>query len=142
MRRKAISPVIATLLLIVIAIVAGIAVYGFVTGWIGGTTKSTGSQKGSLALDYAEADASGATGVIKAYVRNVGGVAVKITEAYIESPNGTVEQVTGLAVTIDPQQVALVTINSANAFTVGYVYTVKLVASDGTSLVFSVRAHA
>jgi len=41
--RRAVSPVIATLLLIAIAVAAAIIVYAFVTGLIGGLTSSSGS---------------------------------------------------------------------------------------------------
>jgi len=33
---KGVSPVLATLILIVVAVIAGLLVYGWVTGWIGG----------------------------------------------------------------------------------------------------------
>ncbi len=36
LRRKGISPVLATLILIVIAVLAGLAVYAWVSGWMGG----------------------------------------------------------------------------------------------------------
>ncbi|MCI4460930.1 MAG: hypothetical protein JHC24_01825, partial [Thaumarchaeota archaeon] len=42
-RRKAISPIIATLILIVITVVAGVMLYGFVTGFMAKTTSSTGA---------------------------------------------------------------------------------------------------
>ena len=42
-KRLAVSPVIATLLLIAIAVAAAIIVYAFVTGLIGGLTSSSGS---------------------------------------------------------------------------------------------------
>jgi len=45
MRRKskAISPIIATLILIVITVVAGVMLYGFVTGFMAKTSSSTGA---------------------------------------------------------------------------------------------------
>ncbi|MGC8558441.1 MAG: archaellin/type IV pilin N-terminal domain-containing protein [Nitrososphaeria archaeon] len=42
-KRKAISPIIATLILIVITVVAGIALYGFVSGYMGTLTSTTSS---------------------------------------------------------------------------------------------------
>jgi len=42
-RRKAISPIIATLILIVITVVAGVMLYGFVSGFMAKTTSSTGA---------------------------------------------------------------------------------------------------
>lgn len=40
--KKAISPIIATLLLILIAIAAGVIVYAYVVGFIGGSTSNSG----------------------------------------------------------------------------------------------------
>jgi len=55
LKRKGVSPIIATLLLILIAIAAGVATYAFVAGWISGATKNTNAQQASLQLDSAEA---------------------------------------------------------------------------------------
>ncbi|MHB2036941.1 MAG: archaellin/type IV pilin N-terminal domain-containing protein [Nitrososphaerales archaeon] len=41
-KRKGISPIIATLLLILIAIAAGVIVYAYVIGFIGGSTSNSG----------------------------------------------------------------------------------------------------
>jgi len=82
--------VIATLL-VVIAIVAGVAVYGFVMGWIGGATKSIGFQR-DLALDYIDNDVN--NDIITAYVRNVGDVAETVSIAYIEVLDESVTQIT------------------------------------------------
>jgi flagellin-like protein len=42
--RKAVSPVIATLLLIAIAVAAGIILYVFVSGFTGSLTQTSGQQ--------------------------------------------------------------------------------------------------
>jgi len=138
-RRRGISPVIAVLLLILIAVAAGVMTYAFVIGWVGGATKSTPAAQGQLALDYATADAG--TGTIEAYVRNVGGVNEEIVKAYVTAPDGSVTPIDiSPSVSIAPNDVGYVSLSVS--MTPGYVYTVKLVCLDGTSLVFQVRAHA
>ena len=62
---KAISPVIATLLMIAIAVVASLVVYAWVTGYIGGTTSNAGK-----AIQIQSFASKGGNLVI--YVQNVG----------------------------------------------------------------------
>ena len=64
---KAISPVIATLLMIAIAVVASLVVYAWVTGYIGGTTSTAGK-----AIQIQSASRNSDTGVLTVYVQNVG----------------------------------------------------------------------
>jgi len=138
-KRRGISPVIAVLLLILIAVAAGVMTYAFVIGWVGGATKSTPAAQGQLSLDYATASSS--TGTIEAYVRNVGGINEEIVKAYVTAPDGSVTPIDiSPAVSIAPNSVGYVSLSVT--MTEGYVYTVKLVCQDGTSLVFQVRAHA
>ncbi len=49
--RKAISPIIATLLLILIAIAAGVVVYAYVIGFIGNSTSNTGGNTSVLQVE-------------------------------------------------------------------------------------------
>ncbi len=51
--RKAISPIIATLLLIVIAIAAGVVVYAYVVGFVGNSTSNTGNSTSIIKIDNA-----------------------------------------------------------------------------------------
>jgi flagellin-like protein len=83
---RAISPVIATLLMIAIAVVASLVVYAWVTGYIGGSTTKAGKaiQIPSFALDD--------SGKLHVYVQNVGQgttqlSAVYVNDALVSSPN-------------------------------------------------------
>jgi len=154
-KRKGVSPIIATLLLILIAIAAGVATYAFVAGWISGATKNTNAQQANLVLDSAEASASGSisfnnnTYQFAVYVRNIGGINAEISAIYLTAPDGTYEKVdmTGVAanpgLTIAPYSTTALYFN-ATTVTVkaGNVYTVKVVCNDGSALIFNVRAHA
>ena len=50
-KSKAISPIIATLLLILIAIAAGVVVYAYVIGFVGNSTTSPGNTQGVISID-------------------------------------------------------------------------------------------
>src|SRR5208283_3963672 len=81
-KRAAVSPVIATLLLIAIAVAAAIIVYAFVTGLIGGLTTGggsnlvtvsgnllvpTGTTSGTLVLNIKNSANNPITGIIATY---------------------------------------------------------------------------
>gem|GEM_PF-7075199 len=80
-RIKAVSPVIATLLLILIAIAAGVIVYGYVVGFIGTSTKNTIVQQSVLSVDVASASSS--SNQVTAYIRNSGSTAMTPSAFYI-----------------------------------------------------------
>ena len=145
-KSRGISTFIATLLLMVLAVAAGAIIYAYTMGYLGGL----GSAKtpGTLSLDSATADAS--NNKITAYVRNIGKGTVIIEVAYVDG-----EQFKDLdgdstkdsdgdgnkdidVVTIGEGDVGEVIISTD--LTSGKTYEVKLVAKDGTNLVFTVKA--
>ena len=130
--RKAISPVIATLLLILVAVASGLVLYSYVMGYLGSMTKGGSSMQGILSLDSATATVPSS---ITAYVRNVGSVAITINQAYVDGTNAT--SVTKPS--IDLGAVKPVSIVPSSSLVAGTSYSVKLVATDGTSLVFNVK---
>jgi len=132
---KAISPVIATLMLLLLAVAAGVVVYAYVMGWLGGSTKGSSTAQGELSLDYAVANATSNT--INAYVRNVGGVSLTVEYAYVSNT-----QIDITDVTIAPEAVGTVTISVSSGLTAGTTYEVKLTCDDGTSLVFNEKAES
>jgi archaeal type IV pilus assembly protein PilA len=75
----AISPVIATLLMIAIAVVASLVVYAWVSGYMGNQTDKTGH---SIVIQSTVANSTGAY----VYVQNVGQGTVQIGTVYV---NGT-----------------------------------------------------
>ena len=84
MRRKskAISPIIATLILIVITVVAGVMLYGFVTGFMAKTTSSTGAIS-QIAIASAGVSHSGGpsnAGSATIILTNTGTASVTITK--------------------------------------------------------------
>jgi len=76
-RRKAISPIIATLILIVITVVAGVMLYGFVSGFMAKTTSSTGT---IAPISIASASVSSSNQNATIVVSNLGTTPVTITQ--------------------------------------------------------------
>ena len=68
-KRSAVSPVIATLLLIAIAVAAAIIVYAFVTGLIGGLSSSAGSNLVTVTANLAVPSGSG-SGLLVISIQN------------------------------------------------------------------------
>ena len=131
--------------MIIVAVAIGLAVYAYANNFVAQSTRSTEAPRASLSLDAADCPATDQADNIVAWVRNTGGFQARISHAYITYPNGTVVQYAfATPITIDPQEVQQVSIPepASKPFVEGYVYSVKLVCMDGTTLTFSVRAHA
>ena len=134
---KAFSAVIASLILMLLAVAAGVVVYAYVMGWIGGATGQQAGKYGELSLDTATANST--SDVITAYVRNIGGISATPDRAYVNDYNVT--SMTSSPVTIDPNAVATVAINATTpGLTKNITYEVKIICSDGTTLTFSAKA--
>jgi len=123
LNRKGVSPIIATLLLIVIAVAAAAVTYTFVMGFMspGGTT----TPKGVLSVD---SQSLSDNGTLTVYIRNSGST-VTISDVY---KNGS--PITGFSVTVlDANQAKPVTIPA-----VTHGDTIKIVCTDTTQLTFQV----
>lgn len=132
--KKGVSPIIATLLLIVIAVAAAVVTYSFVMGFIGTSTNPSG-QQGQLTYDAYTFDASNKT--LNVYVRNIGTKSVTISTCYIGGVNATLANTTSIA----PGAVAKVNVNATQStITPGTGYTVRFVCTDGTILEFTAVA--
>ena len=158
--RKGISPIIATVLLILIAIATGIVIYAFATGWIGGRLNQGSGPQAVLVVEtgyWNDTNPSNGNVSFVLYVRNDGGAPANITRAYITEPDGTIHYINttyisdkftkaiggqGSGVVIDPGNVSRVVVWYDDLFTVqkGYAYKITLVSSDGAEVSYTVRA--
>ncbi|MCJ7469251.1 hypothetical protein MUO74_01970 [Candidatus Bathyarchaeota archaeon] len=132
--KRAFSAVIASLILMLLAVAAGVVVYAYVMGWIGGTTQNP-QRTGQMQFDSIYASAG--TGKIKVYVRNVGGADLNLSKIYIggvDTANNTSFDGYSLAV----QAVAYLEANCT--MTKNYFYEVAVTCKDGTSVSQSVQA--
>ena len=152
--RKAVSPIIATLLLIAIAVAAGIIVYVFTSSITGNLTQGGGTQVSEqISMDAYTYPSAGTAPVL--VLRNVGGGAVTLSQIYFD---GNLCQASGATCNLAPvlttgpgctatslpstcgvgiyTQVTLGTV----AQTAGTSHLVRVVTSDGGTFTFSIIA--
>ena len=133
--KRAFSPVIAALILMLLAVAAGVVVYAYVMGWIGGATGGAGGTTGEMQFDSITIDVSADT--VTMYVRNTGSKDLTIDYIYIE---GTGWAETDADVTCTPSltvntvQSIVVDTSGSLSFTADYSYEVKVVCTDGTTV--------
>ena len=127
MIRKAVSPVIATLLLILIAVAAAVLVYVWVTGYASSVTSAgTPELRENIKIEAISYD----DGTLKVYVRNIGDTSVTIDYVYVLSAEtNEVEATAKVDVDIGVNEVgevsASVTLQS------GKTYVIKVVTTNG-----------
>ena len=140
---RAVSAVIATLLLIAIAVAAAIIVYVFSIGLLGGLQTSGGQQvKQQVIMEAYDWTAAGGNLVVT--LRNVGPAKVQfqdyfINGALVASPSGTCGS-SGSAATLNVGQSCTETLTPPSTASAGVAYVVKAVSIDGA--VFSYSAIA
>uniref|UniRef100_A0A7J3X8F5 Flagellar biosynthesis protein FlaG n=1 Tax=Thermofilum pendens TaxID=2269 RepID=A0A7J3X8F5_THEPE len=141
MRRKAVSPVIATLLLIVIAVAAAVLTYIWVTGYMGTVApRETPTQlQERIKIDAVEVNA--AAGTVTIYVTNIGETATEIVSAYVLTFDYTA--VCGgpltTSVSIDPGGTDEASITGCT-LTSGTSYIAKVSTSRGVEATYTFRA--
>ncbi len=86
-RRAGISPAIATILLILIAIAAGIIIYAYTQGYLGKAPSGKGMGQIAIQAAYLE-DGETEEDEITIYVKNVGGTDAEISEVYVQLAGG------------------------------------------------------
>ncbi len=150
--RRAVSPIIATLLLIAIAVAAGIIVYVFVNSISGNLTQSGGQQVAEqVSMDAYTYPSTGTTPVI--ILRNVGAATITLNQIYFD---GNLCQAAGATCTGAPvltiaggcSATSLPSVCSTGSYTqvtlttstqtVGTSHIVRIVTSDGGTFTFSV----
>lgn len=128
---RAISPVIATLLMIAIAVVASLVTYAWVMGYMNFTTEKTGKaiQIQSVTYDGASADK------FTIYVQNVGDSDVKLSTVFINGAAVSTSSVTFTPASGDLKTTTTSTIDATTTAltTLGVQQVViKITTTDGT----------
>ncbi|MGP3667596.1 MAG: archaellin/type IV pilin N-terminal domain-containing protein [Candidatus Bathyarchaeota archaeon] len=123
--KKAVSPVIATLLMVALAVVAALIVYGWVMGFTTTTVTQTGK---ALRIEAATLNSTG--NKITLYVRNVGTTSLTVDRIYVNN----VLAASSLNTAVNPGEVAEIIDESINGVTLtaGTTYVVRVVCVDGT----------
>ena len=127
--KKAVSPVIATLLMIAVAVAASVIVYVWSAGLLGTLMGGGGAQvKEQVIL---EAYDWLATGDLKLYLRNVGSTDVEIAAVYV---GGTQDSTATGVISVKESMLLTATPGTVS---VGTAYTVKVVTKTGGVFSFS-----
>ncbi len=132
--KKAISPILATLLLIVIAVAAIVVTYAWITTYMSSTT-----QQASF-IPYKANVAFSQAGKITIDIGNSGTAAGQIIQVYIGTSAATAtSQTTNPAtISIEPNSIASFTVNYT--WTPGETYYFKVVPNSGAALSFTEQA--
>jgi flagellin-like protein len=136
MKRTGVSPVIATLLLIVIAVAAAVLAYIWIIGYQGTLTQqaSTAQLQERIKIEAVQYDST--TNTLTVYVRNIGDVNVKIDALYVINKTGTIiGSSTNVGLTLTPGEVNSDTVSAT--LTSGETYTVKAVTQKGTEATYT-----
>jgi flagellin-like protein len=135
---KGVSPVIAVLLMIAIAVAAAILVYVWSMGLIGTLTTGGGSQtREQVIVDAYSWNAS--TNAITLYARNVGSAEVILDAVYVGGDVASTNMGTTLPVLGPVIQVDIV---PTGTYTSGVAYTMKVITKTGGVFTFSLICGA
>lgn len=141
--KRAISPIIATLLLILIAIAAGVVVYAYVLGFIGNSINQngTGPSSESLTINAWVVESNDTSVLI--FVQNTGSNPINITSAFFYNSAGSLlTQNTTLAgygsthgagVIVNSGATGSVYVKGVSGFVKGQSYQAKVVTTLGGS---------
>ena len=153
---KGIEPIVAAVLLIVLAVVGAVLLYLWFAGYVTKATSQTEQIYATERLSIEAANLSSTTSVSYLYIRNLGGSNVTLATAYLLQP-GTVNPLctnasaitvyrglstgTGQVKTLFPGQDQLVRISfSGCKIYSGNSYVIKIVTQQGTQFAVTVTA--
>ena len=134
---KAISPIFATLILIAIAVIAGVVVYMFTSGTLATMTGGGTAAQEKVSIQAVAAIQNGASGNFTVYAQDTGSATVIINSAIIKDSSGNVLTTVAMSPTVSLPSGILTEVTGAYAFTSGSSYTITLVSTKGGSFVSS-----
>ena len=135
--KKAISPILATLLLIVIAVAAIVVTYAWITTYMGSATQQAGVLPYKANVNFA----SGTPKNITIDIGNSGTSNGQIVQVYIgTSATATQSQTTDPVVPISLAAGAITSFNVTYPWSAGETYDFKVVPNSGAALTFQEQA--
>jgi flagellin-like protein len=141
---KAISPIFATLILIAIAVIAGVVVYMFTSGTLATMTGGGTAAQEKVSVQGASiVTTAGTSDAITVYAQSTNNQAVTINSLIIKDSSGstvaTITTVTGGSIAGDGTlaKIAGTLADTTGIITKGNTYSVTLVSSKGGSFVSS-----
>ena len=147
-KTRGLEPIVAAVLLIVVAVIGAVLVYLWFAGYVTKATSQAESMAASekLKIEAASLTAAGnGSGTATLYIRNLGGDAVKVVDAYVFKPGSTnvlckASSVSASPSPIQPGELSTITVSLPDTcrITAGYDYVVKIVTQKGTEFAVTV----
>jgi flagellin-like protein len=140
LHRKGISPIIATVILVLIAVAAGVMLWLWVSGFTSAMPAEQQALNERIRIDAVKVeDGSGGSKSVTIYVRNIGKTDVAIGAAYILDTSNTIiasNTDTSSIPSISPGSVEEVTVSSVQLKS-GYAYVAKVVTINGVETTYT-----
>ena len=149
-KTKGLEPIVAAVLLIVVAVIGAVLVYLWFAGYV---TKATSQAEQMAASEKLKIEAASLTagtdgsGTATLYIRNLGGDPVQVVDAYVFKPGSTNVLCKASSVNADPNPIPSGQSSTVTAklptecgFTPGYDYVIKVVTQKGTEFAVTVTA--
>jgi flagellin-like protein len=129
---KAISPIFATLILIAIAVIAGVVVYMFTSGTLATMTGGGTAAQEKVSIQAVQVGAT----AVKVYAQSTGGSSVAIDSVIFKDAAGNVVQ-TSTTIGGGPilSSLTTLTVTNSSVLTLGNSYTLTLVSTKGGNFV-------
>src|ERR1035437_2410813 len=133
--RKAISPIFATLILISIAVIAGVVVYMFTSGTLATMTGGGTAASEKVSVQAVAGVQKLTTGNFTVWAQCTSGGPVSITNAIIKDNSGNVLTTVAVSPAVSLVSGTLTQVTGTYAFTSGSSYTITLVSAKGGNFV-------
>jgi len=143
-KTRGLEPIVAAVLLIVVAVIGAVLIYLWFAGYVTKATSQAESMAVSEKLKIEAASLDADDGEAKLYIRNLGGDTVKLVHAYVLRP-GSISPVCSQSIdpaeTIDPGEMSTITVALTGCtLDAGYDYVIKIVTQKGTEFAVTVTA--
>jgi hypothetical protein len=140
-KTKGLEPIVAAVLLIVVAVIGAVLIYLWFAGYV---TKATSQAEAMAASEKLKIEAASLnSGSATLYIRNLGGDTVTVVHGYVFRP-GSISALCDFPITpttIAPGALVSITPGvSGCGITAGYDYVIKIVTQKGTEFAVTVTA--
>ena len=138
--KKGVSPIIATVILVLITVAAGVMLWLWVSGFASTTPAQQQALNERIRIDAVQVNTTDNTTTVTIYVRNIGNSDVKIGAAYILDTTGVIKAASTSITdaTINPGSVGTVEVDVSKAgLQAGYTYVAKVVTINGVEATYT-----
>lgn len=139
--KRGVSPIVATLLLILIAVAAAAVLYVWVSS-LGAQTQQSSVSNVASAIAIEATSIGTSDGNVTIYLRNIGSTQISGNfSIYIYNSTGAIVNSNFTVLTLNPGDLTKISYLAGNGvFTPSNVYNIKVVAPTGATAVASVKA--